>query len=98
MEGTLELIVSYNLELIKMLKMIDSIPLPIFITLSVFLGLAPFFPEPHLFEKIRMLQNGELQKLIDIFDLLLHVTPWGLLLIKLSMVIKSRQAVSELES
>ncbi len=31
-----------------MLKWIDSIPLPFFIVLSLFLGLAPFFPEPHL--------------------------------------------------
>lgn len=80
-----------------MLKKIDSIPLPIFITLSLFLGLAPFFPEPHLMEKIRMLQNGELTKAIDIFDLLLHATPWTLLMIKLSLVFKSRQAVPGVE-
>lgn len=77
-----------------MLKMIDSVPLPIFITLSLFLGLAPFFPEPHLVEKIGMLQKGELTKAIDIFDLVLHATPWGLLLIKFALVVKSRQAVS----
>lgn len=78
-----------------MLKYIDSIPLPIFITLSLFLGLAPFFPEPHLFEKIRMLQSGELDRAIDIFDLLLHSTPWALLLVKLTLVLKGRQSVAE---
>jgi hypothetical protein len=81
-----------------MLKKIDSIPLPIFITLCLFMGLAPFFPEPHLFEKIRMLQNGELARPIDIFDLVLHATPWGLLILKLTLVLRSRQAISEVDS
>jgi hypothetical protein len=34
-----------------MLKMIDSIPLAYYIIFSLFPGLAPFFPEPHLLEK-----------------------------------------------
>jgi hypothetical protein len=81
-----------------MLKKIDSIPLPIFITLSLLMGLAPFFPEPHLVEKIRMLQNGELARPIDIFDLVLHGTPWGLLILKLTLVLRSRQAIPEVDS
>jgi len=36
------------------------------------LGLAPFTPQPHLFEKISMLVNGTLSRPIDIFDLCLH--------------------------
>ncbi len=80
-----------------MLKKIDSIPLPIFIALSLFLGLAPFFPEPHLIEKIRMLQNGELAKPVDIFDLVLHSAPWCLLMIKLALVFRSRQSMPEME-
>lgn len=77
--------------------MVDSVPLPMFIVLSLSLGLAPFFPEPHLFEKISMLQNGELFKAIDIFDLILHATPWVLLLVKLILLFKSKssQAVSD---
>ena len=47
------------------------------------LALAPFFPEPHLLEKLRMLGSGELTRPIDIFDLFLHGTPLTLLLIKL---------------
>ena len=66
-----------------MLKFIDSLPLPMLVVLALFLGLAPFFPEPHLVEKVRMLANGELSRPIDIFDLFLHATPWVLLLIKL---------------
>jgi len=39
---------------------------------SLTLGLAPFAPQPHLFEKIQMLVNGELSKSVDIFDMLMH--------------------------
>ena len=74
-----------------MLKFIDSIPLPFLIVLSLFLGLAPFFPEPHIVEKIRMLMSGELSKMIDIFDLFLHGTPWLLLLLKLTTMLRVKQ-------
>lgn len=74
-----------------MLKLIESIPLPIFIVLSLSLGLAPFFPEPHLVEKIRMIMNGELSKPLDMFDLLLHGTPWVLLVLKLLSLLKGNQ-------
>ncbi len=78
-----------------MLKIIDSLPLPHFIVLSLFLGLAPFFPEPHLFEKIRMLMDGNLHKPLDMFDLVLHGTPWVLLVIKLSLIFgRKRQPAS----
>ncbi len=78
-----------------MLKIIDALPLPNFIVLSLFLGLAPFFPEPHLFEKIQMLMNGSLHKPLDIFDLILHGTPWVLLAVKLSLILnRKRQTVS----
>ncbi len=76
-----------------MLKLIDSITLPIFIVLCLTLGMAPFLPEPHLVEKIRLLSTGELNRMIDIFDLLLHGMPWVLLLMKLALIIKTRQTV-----
>lgn len=75
-----------------MLKLLDSIPLPYFLSLALFLGLAPFFPEPHLVEKIRMLVAGELTRMIDIFDLFLHGVPWVLLLMKLSFRLKVNQS------
>ena len=53
------------------------------IVVAVTLGLAPFSPQPHVVEKLAMLFNGTLSKPIDIFDLLLHGTPWVLLAIKL---------------
>ena len=76
------------------MKLINSIPLPHFIVLSLFLGLAPFFPEPHLAEKVKMLMSGELIKPLDMFDLLLHSTPWLLLMVKLSLIFKTRQSVA----
>ncbi|MBF9047746.1 RND transporter [Rhodobacterales bacterium LSUCC0031] len=49
------------------------------------LGLAPFTPEPHIWEKLKMLAAGELVRPLDIFDLLLHGLPWLLLIAKLSI-------------
>ncbi|MCS6761803.1 MAG: hypothetical protein MO846_07370 [Candidatus Devosia symbiotica] len=46
------------------------------------LGLTPFLPEPHLLEKLRMLMAGTLARLIEIFDIVLHGTPWFLLAAK----------------
>jgi len=65
------------------MKYIDQIPLPMLIVIALTLGLAPFSPQPHVVEKLAMLFNGTLSKPIDIFDLLLHGTPWVLLAIKL---------------
>ncbi len=62
---------------------IDRQPLILFVIASLTLGLAPFVPEPHLLEKLRMLAAGELARPIDIFDLVLHAAPWVLLLLKL---------------
>ena len=45
------------------------------IPLALLLGLAPFFPQPHLVEKLRMLVGGTLRKPIDIFDLFWHAWP-----------------------
>jgi len=63
---------------------IDTIPLPMLVLLALTLGLAPFFPEPHLFEKVRMLFQGQLIKPVDIFDFFMHLAPWLLLALKLA--------------
>ena len=78
-----------------MLKIIEKIPTHILIIITVMLGLAPFVPEPHLVEKTRMLVNGELTRLIDIFDLVMHSTPAVLLIIKLVFVRSSDQDKNE---
>ena len=62
------------------LRQTPTIPLAI---VAIMLALAPFRPEPHLIEKLRMLSQGTLTRPVDIFDLLLHGTPLVLLLIKL---------------
>lgn len=54
------------------------------IALSLTLGLAPFFPEPHLFGKIRWLIGGAKgMQLMDWFDLLMHGAPFLWLLYEL---------------
>jgi uncharacterized membrane protein len=67
-------------------KLFNRMNLPILIVACLTLGLAPFMPEPHLWEKLKMLTSGELINPVDIFDLLLHGTPWLLLIIKLVLL------------
>ena len=62
---------------------IDRQPLMLFVLVALTLGLAPFVPEPHVWEKLKMLAAGSLSRPIDIFDLCLHGVPWVLLLLKL---------------
>ena len=64
------------------MKWLDRIPFFTLIIISLTLGLAPFTPEPHVWEKLKMLFDGTLGKPIDIFDLLMHGTPWVLLGLK----------------
>ena len=68
----------------KVLHLIDNIPVVLLLLVALTLGLAPFVPEPHLWEKLKMLGAGTLSKPIDIFDLLLHAVPWIVLLLKLA--------------
>lgn len=63
---------------------LDRFPMSTLVIITLMLGLAPFVPEPHLWEKLKMLVAGELQRPIDIFDLFMHGTPLVLLLIKLA--------------
>lgn len=58
-------------------------PIWVLVILCLTLGLAPFVPEPHIWEKLKMLAAGTLTRPIDIFDLLLHGAPFVLLLLRL---------------
>jgi len=69
---------------------IRRIPYLALIPVAVVLGLAPFRPEPHLIEKLRMLTAGTLRAPIDIFDLTLHGLPVVLLLVKLGVDARAR--------
>ena len=73
-----------------MQKILNKIPLSLAIVLCLTLGLAPFRPEPHLVEKLGMLAAGELVEAIDMFDLLLHGSPWLLLLLKIGVIVKQK--------
>ncbi len=56
--------------------------LPLLASLS--LGLAPFFPEPHLVGKLRWVAGGAVGMApMDWFDLVLHGAPWVWLLFEL---------------
>lgn len=65
------------------MKWLDKLPLTVILPFAVFLALAPFVPEPHLWEKLKMLIAGTLTRPIDIFDLFLHGVPLLLLVLKL---------------
>lgn len=64
-------------------RILDSLSFPILIILCLTLGLSPFFPEPHIWEKLKMLAAGDLSRRVDIFDLLFHSLPWAFLVAKL---------------
>lgn len=66
-----------------MWALIQSLPISVLVILCLTLGLAPFVPEPHIWEKLKMLAAGNLSKPIDIFDLVLHGSPFVLLALRL---------------
>lgn len=74
----------------KKTECLTALPLTGVLLGAILLGLAPFQPEPHLVEKLRMLVDGTLSKPIDIFDLLLHASMPTLLLIKIYCMLRSR--------
>ena len=52
------------------------------VILSLTLGLAPFFPEPHIWGKLRWVWGGAHGMTgVDYFDLVLHGFPWVLLIV-----------------
>lgn len=66
------------------MSFLDKIPMQTLVIATIFLGLAPFVPEPHLWQKLKMLGLGELVKPLDIFDMFFHAAPSLLLLAKLA--------------
>jgi hypothetical protein len=66
-------------------NLLDQLPWNIVIIACLTLGLAPFMPEPHIWEKLKMLAAGTLVKPIDIFDLLMHATPFIIAALKLGV-------------
>ena len=66
-----------------MFNWLDKIPYALLIVAALFMLMAPFRPMPHVVEKLLMLKNGTLTKPIDIFDLVYHLIPTVLLILKL---------------
>ena len=66
------------------MKWLEKIPLGPLLLAALFMALAPFSPQPHLWEKLTMLFNGTLTQPIDIFDLLWHSALLILVIIKLA--------------
>ncbi len=56
--------------------LLDRISWPMAVIMAMFLGLAPFTPEPHIWEKLKLLGAGELTHALDMFDLAFHGLPW----------------------
>lgn len=65
------------------MAILDQIPLSLIVLACLTLGLAPFFPEPHIWEKLKMLAAGNLLRPVDIFDLVMHAAPFAVLALKL---------------
>ena len=68
-----------------MTRLLRKIPYAVLIPLTVFMLLAPFTPMPHAWEKLIMIKEGTLTRPIDIFDLIYHLAPLGLLIGKVHL-------------
>jgi hypothetical protein len=71
-----------------MINLMSKLPWIVVILGSLTLGLAPFSPQPHLFEKVGMLISGELSRGIDFFDLFLHGLFPFLLIVKTALLLR----------
>lgn len=65
----------------------------IILLLCLTLGLAPFFPEPHIVGKLKWINGGAVgMTFMDWFDALFHGFPWILLLRIIIIKIFSKNA------
>ncbi|WP_035246401.1 hypothetical protein [Desulfogranum mediterraneum] len=74
-----------------MSRWLTRLPWPLLIGVALFLGLAPFSPEPHLLEKGRLLVQGRLSRSLDIFDLCYHALPLMLIAAKLVAILVAKK-------
>ncbi len=71
------------------MRWLEKVPLVPLILAALFMGLAPFRPEPHLWEKFNMLMAGALTQPLDIFDVFWHLALPILVVVKLVMARRS---------
>ncbi|MEP0546779.1 MAG: RND transporter [Rhodothermales bacterium] len=65
------------------MRWLDRIPLWLLAVGAVFMALAPFVPEPHLWRDLKWLIAGELTRPEDVFDLFWHAALPVLLVVRL---------------
>ena len=66
----------------------------IWLVVCLTLGLAPFLPEPHIWEKLKWILDGaDGMRPIDWFDFVLHGAPWVLLVVSLCNKINLTKSV-----
>ncbi len=69
-------------------ELVVKLPWSMIILFCLTLGLTPFLPIPHVWEKLKIFPSGTLVRLIDWFDLIMHAAPWILLLTKIVLTMK----------
>lgn len=67
------------------IALLDRLPWNLVAIACLTLGLAPFLPEPHVWEKLKMLSTGTLHRPVDVFDLMMHAAPFLVALAKLAV-------------
>ncbi len=70
-----------------MITWLVHVPWTVPIVVCLTLGLAPFWPEPHIWEKLKMLFDGTLTRPIDIFDFFFHGIAWLFLFAKIAVTL-----------
>ena len=78
-----ENVANFDLSVNPTMTWLDRIPVTWLAAVALWMALAPFTPEPHLLEKLRMLSQGTLTRPLDVFDLLLHSAPLLMLALRL---------------
>jgi len=76
------------------MRWLDNIPLFVVIIGAIGLGLAPFQPEPHLWETTKLLIAGNLVRPIDIFDFVMPAAFPVLLMVKLARMAQQRKGTT----
>lgn len=78
----------------KLLSRLDRAPILGLVAAALLFALAPFQPQPHLVEKAHMFLAGELTRVLDIFDVVFHLSPTVLLVIRLLRQLRRRAPAS----
>lgn len=68
---------------------IRQLPWIIVAILCLTVGLTPYSPQPHLIEKLILLTDGQLNAPVDIFDFVMHLSPFILLILKIFLKSKN---------